>query len=49
MALSFRENPKPTIGVEVEMQLINPFTLQLTPGIENLKQRGRGIATEIAP
>jgi carboxylate-amine ligase len=39
MPLSFRENPNPTIGVEVEMQLINPFTLQLTPGIEDLKRR----------
>jgi glutamate---cysteine ligase / carboxylate-amine ligase len=42
MVLSFRENPRPTIGVEVEMQLINPFTLQLTPGIEDLRRRTPG-------
>jgi carboxylate-amine ligase len=38
MALRFQENANPTIGVEVEMQLINPVTLQLTPGIEELKR-----------
>lgn len=38
MSLQFHENSKPTIGVEVEMQLINPTTLQLTPGIEELKR-----------
>jgi carboxylate-amine ligase len=42
MPLSFRENPNPTIGVEVEMQLINPFTLQLTSGIEELQRRTPG-------
>ena len=38
MPLRFQENARPTIGVEVEMQLINPVTLQLTPGIEDLKR-----------
>lgn len=42
MALAFHENPTPTIGVEVEMQLINPFTLQLTPGIDELRRRTPG-------
>ncbi len=38
MAITFRENAAPTIGVEVEMQLVNPATLELEPGIEELRR-----------
>jgi carboxylate-amine ligase len=46
MAPSFTENQMPTIGVEVEMQLINPRTLHLTSGITDLQRLTPGALVE---
>lgn len=34
MALTFNSSKKPTIGVEIELQIIHPWTLNLAPGSE---------------
>ena len=45
MAIQFFGSPKPTIGVEIELQLIDPETRDLTPKSIQLLDlcRNRGI------
>ena len=36
MHLEFKGSPQPTIGVEIELQLVDPETLDLTPRAKEL-------------
>lgn len=42
MALKFNSSKRPTIGVEIELQMIHPWTLDLAPGAEVLFKEFQG-------
>lgn len=45
MPVAFKGSPKPTIGVEVEVQLIDPATLDLKPAAVPILQEAKGISS----
>ena len=46
MALEFMGSSKPTIGVEIELQIIDPETLDLTPGSEILLEKCQSLGLD---